>query len=333
MKKTKLIELVENKNFTESKELVKKYLLSAEIADPRDDLSYYLPVDYLGYEILKENGPQAYCSYWLEIIKLFKENLEPNWGHLHKGHFFYRLGVGKLAVNLDEAKKILELVIEEEEKTYIKKYQEELNLKVPFEDGLAKFPENALLVLIDIIGDNYFENKGEKARFYRGLAYHNWDLIWEPSTIDPDLLLKAIKKIVPEKGYQRTLIAYKELETIFNLKLPVAIIVLEKYFIEVLLYYMFYYKLKITDIKNKSLDKVDLGDLLREGIKKNIFVDDSVSSLFFLVYILSEKMFKRESKEKDKIFNKRLGVNIAVCIKLLVDMALIKWSDNFINND
>lgn len=333
MKKTKLIELVENKNFNEAKELVKKYLVSAEIANPRDDLSYYLPVDYLGYEILKEEGPQAYCNYWLEIIRLFKENLEPVWGHLHKGHFIYRLGVGKFAVNLDEAKKYLELAIEEEEKPYIRKYQEDLNLEVPFEEGIAKFPEYALLVLIDIVGDNFFENADEKNRFFKGLAYLNWDSIWEPTTIDQDLILKAIKTIVPQNGFAKVIKIYNELETAYNLRLPIATIMLEKYFIEVLLHYIFYYKFKIIDINNKSLDKVELSGLLKEGIKRNIFPDDSISSLFYLVFILSKKIFKEESKAQDKFFNKRLSVNIAVCIKLLVDMALVKWSDNYIINE
>jgi len=327
MKRSKLIEIVENKKFNQAKEIVKKFLEDAEIANPRDDFSYYLPVDYLGYEILREEGPDAFCNYWLELIKLYEEKLEPIWGHLHKGHFLYRLGVGKFAVNIDEAKKYLEIALKEED-IAIKEYQKAFNLEVSFEKSIAKYPDYALLVLIDIIGDSFFESVDEKNRFYKGLTYQNWDSIYTPHPTDPDLVFKAIRKITPPKGFEKVIKVYNELETSYNLKLPVAILALGKYFIEILLFNIYCYKYKITNIDNKTLLEVDLNVLLKEGIKKGIFPDVAVSSLFYLFYILSRKMFKINGEVNGRIINERLNINIAICIKLLLDAVLVKWSDN-----
>ena len=96
MLEAKFNALMDQGRFDEAAAILKAEIVKAEFVNPRDDYSWGIASDILGYRMLEEEGAGAFNAFWEDLLRLFEDDLEPNWGHLHKGHLYFRLGLGNL---------------------------------------------------------------------------------------------------------------------------------------------------------------------------------------------------------------------------------------------
>ena len=194
--------LIEQQQFQLATQLLEKNIKAARLIDPRDDYTWGPESDLLGYTILAKQGAPAYVAYWQELIRFFIEDLEPAWGHLHKGHHYFRLGLGLLAVDLDRAMQTLDLSFQDDCQMAPQRTLDGLGTDV--EDTQKAHPSYIALVILERL--RWLEMGDYHDRFYQGLASLRFDVIYERKEVPRFKVQHALKRLIPP-AQQETLIS------------------------------------------------------------------------------------------------------------------------------
>jgi hypothetical protein len=325
MLEAKINKLLNEGNFDEASSLLNHYIAEAEIIDPASDESWGPCTDHIGYRILSERGIKAFCAYWEDLLSFFTKELEPKWGHLHKGHIFLRLGIGYLGINLVDAESYFLKGLEEDR--LIAQGWKEKDRELDIEEAVMNSPAYVTLCIAEILSKWPFANEAEKKTFFEALVPLHFDVIWGPKEADKDRVIRAIRYIVRKKCIESVLQVKNELDTMFSLRLTFSTLSAIETFLKVFLYNVMYEKPVSELMQEKEGFKGSLGELIYEADHKNIFPLSTIKVTWHMAHILIRILPFITDKDNKHAFTSKVIKQITVAMKILLDMALIEWSD------
>lgn len=263
---TMLTKLLKEKNFVKAMELLKKHLELAELMDPGNDESWAPYADHIASKISEVEAENEVIKFWKELLDFFTNELEAKWGHLHKGHIFFRLGVSYLDIDLNNSKGYLERALEED--------------KLRWPDNYKHKSTYTMLSIVDKLSPE-FENNSEKKSFFQALKMA-FDLSIVGGGYDPQITLKHLRDLTAKLDQEFICARYKELIndcrnspflTIFNCGVVLEFVLLNKAYEE-----------GMNKIREKELKDCTLGDLYHFAKNNNWFPNDKIKNSCQLVY-------------------------------------------------
>ena len=316
---SKLNELLNKSGFDEAALLLKDHLAKAEIIDPSNDGSWAPYADQISFKILSDKGQDVFTSFWEELLKYFEKDLEPTWGHLHKGHILFRFGLAKLVDDVAKAKMYLEKALDEDRLLEKKRAE---GKTIDIEKAVRKYSSYVMLCIIERIENEHFDSKIEKQKFFQELVSLSFDAAIMGQEIKPELVGESIKCIVPQQALEQTLEARRELDKVYAQRLQTATVSLAGVFLENILLCILYYQLGLRTVGKKDILEVQLGPLLKEAIKKVVFPSDSIKATCQTIHIFRNRLHPgNELRQKYK-----LTPRVVVTLKILLDLALVEWA-------
>jgi hypothetical protein len=323
-KKSHFIESMDKKRFFEAGVILKEHIKAAEYVDPRDDYTYGPEMDQLAYAILKEEGPEAFARFHEDFLRFFIEELEPVWGHLHKGHFYLRQGLAYLAIDVSKAYEHFE-----------SGYQEDrLICKDFFDAGQVAdgeirarlSPNYVSLLIIERSKPEYFDSPLDRQAYFTGLSPLRMEVFWERHDVEQFPIIVAIKKLTPDSEIETLLQAYQEICINAGLDHTFALPPLVSAFLKKMLLSKLYHQRDVRKFREKSARQAGLFDLVDLADSEQIFPNISLRSFCQMVTILEKELSLRVddeySHEIDPVTEKRIGYGL----KSLLEKALVDWN-------
>lgn len=302
--------------FEEAKMLLLEEIGSDRLIDPRLDPYWGRFADRLAGAIDRKFGTVEVVAFWESMRDFFVNRIEPIWGHAHKGHIYFRLGLSLLPHDFVRGKKELEAA-----------YQEDLVLEKT-EGGAPKAssqPAYAALTILERIDDSEFANQADKQRFTDQL-FHSFNAAIFGIAVQSDKVQTAIKKISPADGLMTCLAAYGELREARKQQISFATVSLTGTVLEALLLTDLYHRKQISMLPNgESILKVELGALMKEAIRLSIFPADSVRVAFQLIHIFRNRL--HPGNELRQTY--KLSPRVAWTVSIFFELAVIEWSKSF----
>jgi hypothetical protein len=320
MKQARISKLIAENDFPEAASLLKQHIREAEIIDPRRDDSWGIDADILGYAILESSGSDAFCSYWKDFLHFFVEELEPDWGHLHKGHIYLRLGIGYMATDVEKSAEHLRKGLEEDRLVAEERRRTDPRLDV--EETVQDSPAYITLCTVRILDAWSFPSKAFKRRFFQDLVSVKFDVIWGPQEVDQRWVQRALMRFDITNQAQ-VMAALNELNRVFDQRLPLVTMSTVERFLGIVLQG----KLRMTSSQPKNLVLPSLLELLAAAHDAEVFPDGTIAVIFQMAGILSGVFPVLPEMEISETLTPRVLSQIAVMIKILVDLALIRWSE------
>ena len=327
MKYSKFNTLLQQQDFVGATKLLEKVLQQAIIINPRQDETWAPPADQIAYAILDAKGIGAYQSYWMKFLSFFEEVLEKDWGHLHKGHIYFRLGFAYLGSDLVKAKEILQQSVSEDT-SFEQNYQKQLGIQIPLKEALVRFPSYVFVHFLALIKDAEILSDPEREAFFRGLVPTHWDVIWGPKPIDERLVRRAIRNIVSDKMLQKAYDIFDDIQSDFASRNGIGLIGSVTFLLETVLHDQVHRQMRIDSVAGKEIRKTGLGELLSEIWKRKAISNASILSIFRCVNLLAVSVSKSYINED---YSSSLTTAMAIGIKILLDMALVEWKNESSN--
>lgn len=324
-KKALLLEYIDRKQFPQAADLLKAYLKNAEYVDPRDDYTYGPETDQVAYAMLEEQGPQAFAEFHEDLLHFFQEELEPIWGHLHKGHFYMRLGLAYLASDLSRAYENFE-----------KGYQEDRIICQKFfeagqvADGEIRArlsPNYASLLIIERSKLEYFETSTDRQTYFAGLTPLRLEVFWEPHELEQYRVMTALKKLTPEPMIADVQSAFQEINQVTGLKMRFALPPLISAFIQKLLLSMFFYQTDLHGFEERRLLGTSLLELVKLADGQNLFPKPSISAFFMMAAIMEMEMILKDDANYSHAIDPVTRMRIGWGLKVLLEQALVSWAN------
>lgn len=321
-KNAKLDELLNNNKFNEAASLLKDHLAKAEIINPRNDKLWAPYADLISSKILEIKGKNAFYTSWNELLKFFENELEPTWGHLHKGHIFFKLSLAKIIDDVDKAKTFLEKALDEDRLLEMEIARGETDI---VEKALGEKSSYVMLCIIERVEDEHFGSDAEKQKFFQQLLSPSFDTAIFGKRVHPEAIIEFIKLIVPEQMREQTYRTKRELDIVYAQRLEIATVSLLGVFLENILLSILYHwqGLRAVQVKNKSKDilEVELGLLLKEAITQAVFPSDSIKATCQIIHFFRNRLHPgNELRQKYK-----LTARVVSTLKNLFDLALFHW--------
>ncbi len=323
-KKSLFLEYIDRKQFTDAEALLRKHIKAAEYVDPRDDYTYGPEMDLLAYALLNEEGPDSFARFHEDFLRFFQDELEPGWGHLHKGHFYMRLGLAYLATDPSKAYE-----------SFDNGYQEDRLICSEFFDaGLVAdgeirarlSPNYVALLIIERSKPEYFDSQSDRQAYFAGIVPLRIEVFWERHDVERFPVLAAIKELAPKPEGESLLQAYQELCDCTGLEMTFALPPLVSAFLKKMLLGMLYHQKNIKKNDGADLRQVELLNLVKLADDENIFPNPSLRSFCQMVAILEKEtslMVDEEYRHPiDPVTEGRIGYGL----KALLDRALLDWS-------
>lgn len=313
-----LNELLNNNKFNEATSLLKDHLIKAEIIDPSNDASWAPYADQISFKILSDKGQDAFNTFWDELLKFFENNLEPTWGHLHKGHILFRLGLAKLIDDVANAKMYLEKALDEDRLLEKKRAGAKI---IDIEKAVRKYSSYVMLCIIERIEDEHFDSDTEKQKFFQELVSPSFDAAIMGQEVKPELVRESLRHIVPQQALEQTLEARRELDMVYAQRLQTATVSLAGAFLENILLGILYHQLSLRTVQRKDILKVELGPLLKEAIEREVFPSDSIKATCQIIHIFRNRLHPgNELRQKYKLTSR-----VVATLKILLDLVLVDW--------
>lgn len=316
---SKLKELLNKSRFNEATSLLKSHLAKAEIIDPSNDGSWAPYADQISFKILSDKGQDDFNVFWEGLLKFFEEDLALTWGHLHKGHILFRLGLAKLVDDVASAKTYLEKALDEDRLLEKKRAGGKI---IDIEKAVSKYSSYVMLCIIERIEDEHFDSDTEKQKFFQELVSPSFDAAIMGREIKPELVQESIGHIVPQQALEHTLEARRELDIVYTQRLQIATVSLAGAFLENILLSILYHQLSLRTVQRKDILEVELGPLLKEAIGRSVFPYDSIKSTCQIIHIFRNRLHPgNELRQKYK-----LTPRVVATLKILLDLALVEWA-------
>jgi len=325
-KKSHFIESIDNKQFVEAGLILKEHLKAANYVNPRDDYTYGPEMDLLAYALLEDEGPEAFARIHEEFLQFFIEELEPIWGHLHKGHFYMRQGLAYLAIDTSKAYECFE-----------SGYQEDrLICKDFFDAGQVAdgeirarlSPNYVSLLILERSKPEYFDSPLDQQSYFAGLSPLRMEVFWERHGIEQFPIIAAIKRLTPVSETETLLQAYQEICNNTGLDHTFALPALVSTFLKRLLLSKLYHQWDVRTFQKKSVRQAGLLELVDLAESRQIFPNNSLRSFCQMVAIFEIELRLRVddeySHEIDPVTEKRIGYGL----KSLFEKTLVDWSNS-----
>jgi hypothetical protein len=324
--KSKFISKIDASEFEDAVSVLKQELLNAVYVDPRDDYSWGPESDILGYRILEVEGPAAFNSYWEGLLDFFIDKLEPKWGHLHKGHLYFRLGLGHLAIDLERAKRYIIDALEEDQ-IVAENYGPQIH-EAPIE-LLHRFPSYVTLVILEMLEEISWESESSKNAFYRGLAPLRFDVIWDKKEEEPSAVQHALEILIPESEIAKIFKMKEELDSACAQHQSFSPIILTAAFMEAILFSKMRFDHQNEKINGTQLEQVAIDDLLSTAIDEDILPTEVIASTFQMVHWLKNNLLRVGKKSRKYEITDEIPYLIGYASKILLDRSLTAWAEDF----
>jgi hypothetical protein len=322
--KSKFISSIDASEYEEAASILKQELINAIYVDPRDDYSWGPESDILGYQILELEGSSAFNEYWEGLLKFFKDKLEPKWGHLHKGHLFFRLGLGHLATDVEKAKRYIVDALEED-RIVAENYAPQIN-ETPI-DLLHRFPSYVTLVILEMLEGIPWRSINSRNAFYRGLTPLRFDVIWDKKEMEPGIVRRSLEILIPESEFVQVLKLKEELDIACALHQSYSPIILTAAFMEAILYNRMRFEHMIEEIDGHPIEQLAIDDLLSTAIDQGLFATEAIASTFQMVHWLKINLLRPGMKSLKYKVTDETPYLIGYAMKILFDRALTAWAE------
>jgi len=311
-RQTEFDSLIAASRFDDAKRLLQAELLAGRLLDPRSDPYWTTFADRLAREIQKTSGVIEVVEFWQSIRDFFNHEIEPAWGHAHKGHIYFRLGLTCLPRDVQRGKMELELAYEEDVRL------EQAGKGIPKAQSQSAYIALAILERID---DSQFANQDDKEKFFLQL-FQSFDVASVGASIKSRLVEAAFKVILPPEELSRCRAYYLELDEVARRRLPFATVALTGIVLEAVILAILYCQKRITELQNgKDIRGAPLGSLLEEARKNSIFPADSIRVACELIYMFRNRLHPgKEMRQQYK-----LVPPVASTIKVFFEMAMLDW--------
>lgn len=322
--KSKFISKIDASEFEEAALILKQELLNAVYVDPRDDYSWGPESDILGYQILKVEGPGTFNAYWEDLLEFFINRLEPDWGHLHKGHLYFRLGLGHLGIDFESVKRYIINALEEDQ-IVAKNYGPQIHEDPT--DLLHRFPSYVTLVILEILEDVPWRSVETRNAFYRGLASLRFDVIWDKKEVEPAVVRHALKVLIPEHELEKLLKIKEELDIACAQHQSYSPIILTATFMEAILFSRIRFESGREEADTHPIHQVALDDLLSTATENGLFPTEVIASTFQMVHWLKNSLLRDGKKSGRYEVVGEIPYLIGYASKILLDRALTVWAE------
>ena len=325
MRQATLTAMILEKRFEEALELLEGQIRAAELVDPRRDDSWGIDADILAYALLRHRGVEAFRSYWEELLRLFSQELEPAWGHLHKGHIFLRLGIACLAGDRTRAAAFLGQGLADDR--LVAEGRKASDPQLDVEETVRDSPAYITLVIAALLGHWPFASVALREEFFRRLAEVKFDVIWGPQEVDPRHSRRALLRILPAASGQ-LLEARHELDRVFDARLPLATLsTLESFLVSLLSRTLEEAGGRTGEPQPRLGGRQILPELVAEAEQQRLFPQPLVPTVLRLAAILTRLLPESDRLPLEVELTSRVRLQIVVMLKILVDLALIAWSE------
>lgn len=317
IRETALAACLRTGRFDEARELLESHLSGGQVLDPRTDAPWTSVADRIAGAIEEVQGFNLALQFWVKLKDFFIKHIEPAWGHAHKGHIYFRLGVGLLRENLALGKAQLEAA-----------YQEDIAAETarggtPDEIGerVKNYSAHVALALVERIEDAAFVSPAEKQGFV-GSLFTAFDAAIHGGAVRDDLVQKALVTVAPPGALGDCQARYEELRQVAAARLPFATVSLTGTVLESLLLADLWYRRALRATKEgKDLRELELGPLLQQALSSSVFPNEAVSVAFRLVQI-----FRNRLHPGNELLQKyKLTPRVAMTVRLLFELALLEW--------
>jgi hypothetical protein len=264
-------------------DLLKTGLKEAGLTDPRDDYSWGVQEDALGYRILAACGAEAFINHHRDFLNYFMKELEPEWGHLHKGHLYFRIGLGLLAQDVPQALAALEQAIAEDSLVAA-----EMCRTGKGEDAAVltcTFPSYVAYYMIERLNQSTTLADEVREKMFRGMVSLPFEVAMGHTLTPPAMAEIAFKKALPEMGFPTCLEHYRQIGQMEAggqfLPLPDALAgLLRRILIEIL------------GISGKPvITGASLEGLIQAGEKQGLFSGDEPAAVFRMVDVFTQESY------------------------------------------
>jgi hypothetical protein len=309
---TKFQELIQTSRFNEASSLLQQELLSGQLIDPRSDPYWSNYAEQIANLLREERGENAVTEFWEGFVSFLRNDIESKWGHVHKGHLYFRLGRSVVLSDIQKGKSYLEAAFEED------KIFEQL-IGQPEANSQSAY---IILAILEQIEDSEFSNAEEKRTFITRF-FKAFDTAITGRTVKGELIESALASIVPAEGLSVCRSICKEVQVANNSRMPFTLVSITGTFLESLILAHLYYRKEIKELKEgKSILKEELGPLLAAA-------SGDLPSLpklaFKLVHLFRNRL--HPGNEIRQIYKLVPGVSMA--IKAFCDFAILDWSQSF----
>ena len=320
---TVLGEMLDQKQWGEAVSLLRKHLKGAEILNPADDGSWALYADQISSQIRTQRGQSEAIKFWEGLLEFFTKKLEPEWGHLHKGHILFRLGCTTLADDVGKGKQYTEEALAEDR---IREQTRARGAPIDVDKAVSDYSAYVLLCIIERIEQELFDTMQERQKFFGELLSDAFDAAINRQTVGSIWVQGALQKLVPKEGIEQTLEIRKELDQVSSRLLPISTVSLAGALLESVLLGVLYHRDGVTTVKTGKgtydILHVELGKLWGEADKRNIFPSDSVRATCKLIHLFRNRL--HPGNELRQLY--RLSPRVAQTLKILLDLWMIDWS-------
>ena len=325
MKKQALLkEHIDRKQFPQAADLLKAYIKNAEYVDPRDDYTYGPETDLVAYALLEEQGPPAFAAFHEDFLHFFQMELEPVWGHLHKGHFYMRLGLAYLSSDLSKAFDNFEKGYQEDRILCESYYEAGLIADGEIRSRLS--PNYASLLIIERSRPEYFEMPFDRLTYFAGLTPLRLEVFWEPHDLEKHLVLTALNKLVPETMIVDIRAAYQEIIQATSLTMMHSLPPLLSAFIRKLLLSKYCSQIGIQGSEKRRLLGISLLELVKLANDQHLLPTPSIHAFLMMVAILEMEMSLKDDPGYTYAIDPVTRMRIGWGLKVLLEKALVSWA-------
>lgn len=320
-KETALAALLRAGSFDQARKLLQDQLSSGQLLDPRTDALWAPLADTIAGAIEAGAGLGATVDFWQQLRDFFINGIEPVWGHAHKGHIYFRLGMALLPQSLARGKAELEAA-----------YREDVALESAkggtseeIEERSRNYSAYVALAVVERIDDAEFPSTTEREQFVSQL-FVSFDAVIRGAVVPEDFVHEALAAVAPAVAVPSCKALYSELQRANAPCLPFATVSLSGTVLESLILADLYYRRGVaTTFAGKDIRRVELGALLNEAISRSVFPSDAVRVAFELVHIFRNRLHPGN----ELLQTYKLVPRVATTVKLFFELALLQWRKAF----
>jgi hypothetical protein len=306
---TRIDQLLQAGRFEDARVLLQRQLASGELIDPRTDTLWAPIADLIAAGIEAASGRAAITEFWRGLLGFFLKEIEPAWGHAHKGHLYFRLGMALVGENLAAARGELKAA-----------YDEDLLLAGETPERAQVQSSYVALAIIEQINDAQFSSDAEKENFIRGL-FSAFDAAIYGVTVPPERVATALATIVPPPGRSACEALNRELR---DARGPFATVSITGSLLEAVLLGDLYHRKGVRqNADGRDILSVELGPLLQEAERQRTFPSDSIRVACRLVHIFRNRL--HPGNELGQTY--KLVPRVATTIRVSFELALVEWAE------